>query len=414
MTLFWIVSGAAALVVAALLVLALMRGRRETGPAEAYDLQVYRDQLKEIERDAARGVIGPEEAERLKTEVSRRILSADSRMRDAKTGTTAGQGPSRAMAVGIVLALIAGTFGLYTTLGAPGYGDLGLKDRIAAARELRANRPAQEEVEAQLPVQPPAEAPADYLTLVDRLRGAVETRPDDIQGHVLLARAEAALGNYQAAYAAQRRLIELKGQSATAKDYADLADMLVLAAGGYVSPEAERVLDEVMARDPSNGVARYYGGLMMAQTGRPDAAFRIWDQLLRNSAPEDPWVAPIREQIVDLAMAAGENNYQLPANMAPRGPFMAGPSDADVEAASEMTAEERQDMIRGMVDRLGERLATDGGSPEEWARMLSALGVLGDTERASAIWAEAQTVFAGRPEMLETVRQGAVQAGVAE
>ena len=51
MTLFWIIAGAAALVVTTLLVLALMRGRRETGPAEAYDLKVYRDQLSEIDRD---------------------------------------------------------------------------------------------------------------------------------------------------------------------------------------------------------------------------------------------------------------------------------------------------------------------------------------------------------------------------
>ncbi|MGR3376223.1 c-type cytochrome biogenesis protein CcmI [Salipiger abyssi] len=414
MTLFWIVAGAGALIVAALLALALLRGQRETGPAEAYDLQIYRDQLKEIERDAARGVIGSEEAERLKTEVSRRILAADAKIHDTEGETARGRGPATAMAVLIALALLGGGFGLYSTLGAPGYGDLGLQDRIASARELRANRPSQEEVEAQLPASPPVNAPEDYMTLVERLRGAVQERPDDIQGHMLLARSEAALGNYPAAYAAQRRLIELKGESATAKDYADLADMLVLAAGGYVSPEAEQVLDEIMARDPANGVARYYGGLMMAQTGRPDSAFRIWDQLLRNSAPDDPWVPPIREQIGELAMAAGKTDYQLPAGAAPRGPGLAGPSAADVEATADMTDAERQDMIQGMVDRLGERLATEGGSPQEWAQLLGALGVLGETERAGAIWAEAQTVFAGQPDMLDIVRAGARQAGVAE
>ncbi|MAB06746.1 MAG: c-type cytochrome biogenesis protein CcmI [Rhodobacteraceae bacterium] len=415
MTLFWIIAGAAALVVTTLLVLALMRGRRETGPAEAYDLKVYRDQLREIDRDATRGTIPPEEADRLRTEVSRRILAADAKLQGDAAAGTQGRTSSGIMAGLIALVLFGGAFGLYLTLGAPGYGDLGLQDRIAAARDMRANRPSQAEVEAQVPAQPPTDAPDDYLSLVERLRTAVTERPDDLQGHILLARSEAALGNYPAAYAAQRKLIELKGDAATAKDYADLADMLVLAAGGYVSPEAERIIDEVMARDPSNGVARYYGGLMMAQTGRPDAGFRIWDTLLRESAPSDPWVAPIRDQIPDLARAAGVNDYALPeALTSPSAPPLAGPDAADVEAASEMSDADRQQMIQGMVERLGNRLATEGGSPQEWAQLLGALGVLGETDRAREIWTEAQGVFEGNAEALAVVRGGAERAGVAE
>ena len=416
MTVFWIIAGATALLVAALLVAALLRGRRETGPAEAWDLQVYRDQLREIERDAARGAIAPDEAERLKTEVSRRILAADAKIHGGKPAAPRASGPAMVMGALIVLVLLGGGMGLYWQLGAPGYGDLTLQHRIAAARELRANRPSQTEAEAQLPATAPVDAPEDYLALVTRLREAVRTRPDDIQGHVLLARSEAALGNYAAAYDAQRRLIELKGESATAGDYADLADMLVLAAGGYVSPEAETVLDEVMARDPQNGVGRYYGGLMLAQTGRPDTAFRLWDRLLRNSPADAPWVAPIRAQIGDLALAAGVNDYQLPdaAPAQTQPPALAGPTAGDVEAASELSGTDRQQMIEGMVDRLGARLADEGGSPQEWGQLLGALGVLGRTEQAAEIWQEAQTVFAGQPEALAIVRAGAARAGISE
>jgi len=415
LTLFWIVAGAVVLLVAALLVLALLRGERDTGSAEAYDLQVYRDQLREIERDAARGTIAPEEADRLKTEVSRRILAADARIEGGAVAASRGSGPGRMMAAVIVLALFGGSALIYLRLGAPGYGDLGLQTRIAAAQEARANRPSQSEAEAQLPAQPAAEAPEDYLALVERLRTAVTERPDDVQGHVLLARSEAALGNYAEAYAAQRKLIALKGDSASAKDFADLADMLVLAAGGYVSPEAEQALDEVMRRDPDNGVARYYGGLMMAQTGRPDTAFRIWDKLLREGPADAPWAEPIRAQISDLAYAAGVNDYELPAApTAPTGPAIAGPGAADIEAASELSAEDRQQMIEGMVDRLGARLADQGGSPQEWGQLLGALGVLGRTEQAVEIWQEAQAVFAGQTEALAIIRAGAARAGVVE
>ena len=79
-----------------------------------------------------------------------------------------------------------------------------------------------------------------------------------------------------------------------------------------------------------------------------------------------------------------------------------------------MSQDDRQEMIRGMVDRLAERLGTEGGSPAEWARLIGALGVLGDTQRAAAIWAEAQTVFADVQGVLDQLRAAAIQAGVAE
>ncbi|WP_157373885.1 c-type cytochrome biogenesis protein CcmI [Salipiger sp. CCB-MM3] len=417
MMIFWIVTGLAVLAVAAPMVVALLRARREITGAEASDLQVYRDQLSEIDRDRARGTIGEAEAERLRTEVSRRILAADSRAHQAGAAPASGaaRGPRRVSAALLLLALIGGSYALYLTLGAPGYGDLTLRDRIAAAQEMRETRPSQQEAEAALPASPPSDAPEEYAQLVTRLRGAVEERPDDLQGQMLLARSEAALGNYAAAYAAQRRVIDLKADTAGAEDYADLADMMVLAAGGYVSPEAEKVLDQVMQRDPENGVARYYGGLMMAQTGRPDSAFRIWDNLLRDSDAGAPWVPAIAEQMPQMAQRAGINDYTLPQMASADLPgALPGPTTEDMQAASKMSEADRQAMIEGMVDNLSQRLADQGGSPEEWARLLTALGVLGQTDRAQSIWDEAQQVFATRPEALATVRQGAARAGLTD
>jgi len=79
-----------------------------------------------------------------------------------------------------------------------------------------------------------------------------------------------------------------------------------------------------------------------------------------------------------------------------------------------MDAEDQQAMIRGMVQRLSDRLASEGGSATEWAQLISALGILGDTDQARAIWAEAQAVFASDPAGLEQVRAGAQRAGVTE
>ena len=89
-----------------------------------------------------------------------------------------------------------------------------------------------------------------------------------------------------------------------------------------------------------------------------------------------------------------------------------GPSAADVQAAGQMSAADRQQMIRGMVQKLADKLANEGGAAPEWARLIGAYGVLGETGRAAAIWTEAQGRFAGHDADLATIRAAAEKAGV--
>ncbi|MCT4557308.1 MAG: c-type cytochrome biogenesis protein CcmI [Pelagimonas sp.] len=408
---FWILSGALALILTLALLSALLRGRRDTGPAAAFDLKVYRDQLDEVAQDAARGKIPPEEAERIRTEISRRILAADAKAQESQTVGAAPRTLSWITGGLVALTVVGGGFGLYVSMGAPGYGDLPLQMRLDTAQAALRNRPSQSEAEANVPASVAPEASAEYQELVTRLRSAVAERPDDIQGHVLLARSEAALGNYVAAYQAQARIIQLRGDEVQVSDLTDLADMMVIAAGGYVSPEAQSVLDRVISEDPKNGVARFYGGLLMAQTGRPDLGFRIWDDLLKDSDPNAPWVSPVMRQIEEMAFRAGVSDYKVPELSAP-SEAAPGPSAEDVANAAEMTPEERMDMVRGMVGQLSDRLATEGGTPEEWARLLSSLAVLGEMDRAGAIWTEAKTVFAEQPQALEILSATARRIGL--
>ncbi|THD84499.1 c-type cytochrome biogenesis protein CcmI [Aliigemmobacter aestuarii] len=420
LTMFWLVAAALAVAVAGILYMAFRRATLQDDPAAAYDLRVYRDQLAEVDRDLARGVLGAEDAERMRTEISRRVLEAD---RAVKLGSGAAANASaggRAVLIGLTALAVLGSFALYARIGAPGYPDMPLKDRLAMADELRSTRPAQDVAEADAaPAIAAMERPtpdAAYLELVDKLRAAVAERPNDIQGQELLARNEAALGNFRAAYEAQRQIIALKDPRSTAEDHAILAELMILAAGGYISPEAEVALTEALRRDPENGTALYYSGLMFAQTGRPDMAFRIWRPLLERSAPDAPWVPPLRAQIENMAALAGIDYVMPPAGAAPGAAVgaMPGPTAEDMEAAAGMSDEDRQAMIRGMVEGLNDRLASEGGTAQEWARLIGALGTLGETDRARAIWTEAQGRFAERPEDLALVRAAAEQAGVAE
>ncbi|MEP2530936.1 c-type cytochrome biogenesis protein CcmI [Shimia sp.] len=407
---FWISAAALALAATGFIALAVLRRRDDAEHPAAFDLQVYRDQLKEVDKDLARGVINATDADRARTEISRRILAADAQLQAAK-----GQGTSKArggvpLIAGLCIVLVGASFFAYSQLGAPGYDDQPLNLRLEASRERLDNRKSQAAAEADVPAAPGPTPGPDFVALMEKLRASVAERPDDLQGYELLARNEASLGNMQAAYEAQANVIRLKGDSVTATDYSIHANMLIAAADGYVSPKAQESLRSALEIDPINNLARYYWGLMLLQNDRPDLTFRIWDRVLTQSPPDAPWVPAIRARITDLAWFAGVD-YQLPAP--PHSDGLTGPDSDDVTAADEMSEEDRQDMIRGMVSNLAERLATEGGTPQEWARLLVAYGVLGDTERAAVIWEEAQQVFADVPDALEIVRDGARSAGVA-
>ncbi|GAA3875265.1 c-type cytochrome biogenesis protein CcmI [Celeribacter arenosi] len=404
---FWIIAIFIAALSAAPLGLSLWRargiGKQDQGQADTA-LRVYRDQLAEVDRDLARGVLGQADAERARTEISRRILDAD--RQKGKSDTAIAAFPVWGAAL-LMAGVIAGAVALYTSLGVPGYPDLPLTERLRVAEESRKSRALQSEAEESAPVFQ-NEIDPNHLDLLERLRAALETRTGDLRGHELLARNEAAVGNFVEAYQAQSKIIAIKGADATSQDYAELADLMILAAGGYVSPEAETALVRALERDPDNGTAIYYSGLMFAQNGRPDRTFTLWQGLLNSSEPNDLWVPAIRDQIESVAQAAGVR-YTLPPQTG-----LAGPSADDVAAAADMSDDDRQSMIRGMVNTLSARLANEGGTPQEWARLVSSLGVLGDTERARAIWGEAQVVFGADPEALATVRAAAEQAGVAQ
>ena len=148
---FWIIVALMALAVAALLALALLRGRTLQEPAAAYDLRVYRDQLTGVDKDLARGVIDAADAERIRTEISRRILAADAQVKAEESAGSRGGRMNLGVAIVFGVALIVGSLGLYRSLGAPGYGDLPLSLRVEMAEANRTSRPAQAEVEARMP-----------------------------------------------------------------------------------------------------------------------------------------------------------------------------------------------------------------------------------------------------------------------
>jgi cytochrome c-type biogenesis protein CcmH len=402
---FFIVCGAAALLVTALVLVPLVgAGRQSDDPPE---VALYRGQLDELDRDVERGVIDPEEAARARTEIARRLLAADRAERRAATSA-----PSW-LTLGVAglsgLAIVAVTGVTYWWLGAVDltgpYADIPRAARIAASEEMRAARPPQAALEQAVPLTAPEDVPADYMEMVERLREIVPTRPDDLEGWRLLARHEAALGNYPAARAAQEQVLALLAEEARLSDRERLLDLMVAATAGVVSPEAEEIASRILVLDEDNLAARYYVGLLYAQTDRPDIAFRLWRAVIAEGPAESVHVRLARGQIEEAAFRAGEEYVLPPLDSR-------GPTDAQIAAAQDMDPEARAAMIENMVAGLETRLANEGGSAEDWARLISAKVVLGETDQARAILGEARQRFATREEDLATVEAAAERSGL--
>lgn len=398
---FWMIATALAALVLLPILTAIWR-ERGSG-SERADLVIYRDQLAEVERDLARGVLREEEAERTRLEVQRRLLDAD-----RATSEEVRAAPRWARIALVVLSagvIVVGSFAIYVRVGAPGYRDLPIAARIALADDTRDGRPSQSEAEARAAprLPPPAELEPDLDDLMARLRRTLEQRPDDLQGFRLLARNEAATGNIRAARIAQSRLVDLLGADADATEVGILAELMVHATGGLVTNEAEELVDRALALEPDNGRALYLKGVSLAQIGRPDQAFGFWRAALERGPESAPWIASIRAQIPEMAARAGVR-YEAPVAR--------GPDANDVAAAADMSPEERSEMISGMVEGLSRRLAEEGGPSADWARLIVALSVLGQTDRARTILDEARHVFAESPEDLAAIDNAASRTGL--
>ena len=193
-----------ALAVAAVLIPVLRRHRQ--GPSRAdYDLTVYRDQLRELESDRARGLVSEEQEEAARTEIERRILRA-ARAREAAQAIEAPQAPEPRDAPcardrryggggrrrwGSASASPALAAGVYASLGTPGL-------------------PGRPFAEIERPVEEPA-AVAAFREPVERLAARLQSDPGDLEGWLLLGRSYVVLQRYPEAADALRQAAALSG-----------------------------------------------------------------------------------------------------------------------------------------------------------------------------------------------------------
>ncbi len=387
---FWLAAGALSAFAVGLLLWPLLRRPAAIAPRQAYDLNVYQDQLAEIAREAAEGRIDAEQAAAARAEIERRLLAtAES---GAETGAESGAkepgGPAEPRAIGravtwslaaaLCFAIPLAAIGLYLLLGNPGLRSMPFAERPAP--EAPAERAAGPDMEA--------------LTLGLAARLAEE--PDNRDGWLLLGRSYAQIEQFDAAAEAYRQAIA-QGFDDT-EVLGALGEMLTVQAGGKIGPEARNAFAAALAEDPRNPRALYYAGLALAQDGRAQEAIDLWLGLLRQSTAEAPWRPVVVQQIREAAASLGIEAPALPEADAPEADAPPGPNAADVEAAGQMSAADRAAFIRSMVARLAERLEAEPGDFQGWLRLARAYGVLGEAAQARDALSRAEAAIAELPE----------------
>ena len=319
------------------------------------DLAVYRDQLDEIARDRASGLIGEAEAEAARVEVSRRLIAAaDSHPGEAPApGSTSRR---RLAALLVLLALPAVAAVLYLKLGSPQ-----LPAQPLASRDLT-------------PLQ---DRPIDRL--VAQVEAHLEKNPEDGRGWEVVGPVYMRFGRFADAVKARRNSLRINGASADRE--ADLGESLMGAANGVVTDEAKAAFERALTHEAKHPKARFFLGVAAYQDGQNATAAAIWREIVKNARPDSPWVGMVREALANVEGTNGAPSVQSP---------FSGPSAEDVAAAEKMNPEDRSAMVRGMVERLAERLKRDGSDLEGWLRLVRAYTVLGDRDRALSAISDAR------------------------
>jgi cytochrome c-type biogenesis protein CcmH len=349
---------------------------RATGTSPT-DLAVYRDQLEEIERDRLADFIGPAEAEAARVEVSRRLIAAA----DARDAVVASTIEAVALfrrrwfsALVVLVVLPLGAASLYLTLGSPNLPGQPLSARISTAH-----------------------AEQSLAGLIAQVEAHLEKNPDDGRGWEVIAPVYMRLHRFDDAVKARRNALRALGE--TAERQAALGEALIAAADGVVTAEAKTALARATQLDDGNIKAQFFLGLAAEQDGTPAKAAQIWRDLLARAPEEAQWAGVVHEA---LARVEGPGAAQPSP----------GPTSEDVGAASRLAPEQRDQMVRQMVERLATRLRADGSDVEGWLRLVRAYMVLGDSEHARGAVSDAHRALVKEPDKLRRLDDGVKDLGV--
>jgi len=355
---FWVVAALLSVAMAGVIARAVYGGGASESAA-GDSAEIYRDQLRELDEDVARGVIGEADAQVARVEISRKLIAAMERREAAEAGDGLDAG-GRGVAAAIVLVGIpALATAIYLLQGAPGLPALPYASRVEEIARI--------ENEAQA-----------IASRIAALEKAVADDPADAQSWSDLGFVYLDIARYEDAVRAFDGAIAAAGDSADLLLNKGLA--LVYANEGLLTPKAEEVFLAVLSLEPEQGLAHYFLGFAALQRGDDALARRRFEDSLQYSPESAPWPDEARRQLaaIDARRAAGGR-----------------PSPSTGATGTDEPQTMPPGAVEDMVARLASRLTEEPHDLDGWLMLVRSYAVLGDSEAAETALAAARAEFAG-------------------
>ncbi|MBV8428720.1 MAG: c-type cytochrome biogenesis protein CcmI [Hyphomicrobiales bacterium] len=216
---------------------------------------------------------------------------------------------------------------------------------------------------------PESSGGGDLGTMIGRVEAHLAEHPEDGKGFEVLAPIYMRLGRFGDALRARAEAVRLLGE--TPDRLADLAEARIALADGVVTREAGAALDKALLLDPKHAKSRFLKALGLEQDGRREDAATALRALLADAPADAPWRAGVEAHLAGLTQ----------------------PENAKAAAVATLAPAAQADAIRSMVAGLSARLHQQGGSAQEWGRLVRSLTVLGETDKARAALAEARAAL---------------------
>ncbi len=256
MTLFWIIC---ALLLAVALLFVVLPLWRSTGKSnqvlrDAVNLEIFRDQIAEMDADLRNGLLTPEMHEQGKRELQARLLEEVTPPEE--NGNLPLRNPHKVMAMVLAILLSLAAVGLYWKTGNP---DALLPQSEHSSAEGFGT----------------VHSEAALKELEDKLA----KNPRDADSLLVLARSYAELERYADAARAYNKLTQLIPNEAQL--WADFADALAMANGQNLAGHPTLLLDTALKLDPNNPKALALSGSAAMGRGDYPAAIRHWENLLK-------------------------------------------------------------------------------------------------------------------------------------
>lgn len=269
--LFWVFTLGMALLALLFVLPSLLRSRSASllQQRRQVNIDVYRDQLRDLEAEHAQGAFDKGQFDAAKRELENRL--AEDALSDEDQPIFNKGGKKLGIALGVAMPLLA--FGIYFLIGNPWAIEQAAQQPMAAGQH------------------------GDFSAMLEKIRKKTEENPNDVEAWLMLAKTHSVMEQWPDAAKAYARAVQLQPQNAAA--LAGHAESLAIQNGRVMQGEPAELVRQALAINPKEPKALELAGVGAFQENNFAQAAYYWKQLLNQLPPDSPYA-------MDLAMAMKE------------------------------------------------------------------------------------------------------------